>query len=327
MPLPNPTMIPFMSVQSAGIGYYFGVFYQYGKRKVMAMSNEKFNNTSFRSLLASMSSEMDALVPHMDRGMKQTAQPMVDSIMQATALMLNQFAKSIPEAVQTTFTGNPSEGLATPDDTGIPEFLRAYGATGGGDQNQIPNWMQLLMANQHPAVSSNDFEAKFKEALLTNAAQPIEKVNVEHKKTHKQNVLDIINRASAEHPRDYSARIKYVTSRVGNDFRTFYPQIHSKWTAETHHPRHKKLPSQTVINQSNTPKGKLYTALQKAKKEYDYQLKLYQSRAKSYQGVITSRSASTTRKNKARASLAADYSRLQSYVARYNKLKDQYNRA
>lgn len=42
-PLPNPVMIPFMGIQSAIMAKMFGEYFQYGKRKIQAMSNEEFN--------------------------------------------------------------------------------------------------------------------------------------------------------------------------------------------------------------------------------------------------------------------------------------------
>ncbi len=48
LPVPLPMMIPFMGAQSLVIGKMFGVGFQYGKRKISAMSNEEFNKLTFQ---------------------------------------------------------------------------------------------------------------------------------------------------------------------------------------------------------------------------------------------------------------------------------------
>ncbi len=49
--IPNPQMLAFMPIQSYLMMYFAGSGWQYGKRKISAMSNEEFNKLTPEQLL------------------------------------------------------------------------------------------------------------------------------------------------------------------------------------------------------------------------------------------------------------------------------------
>ncbi len=67
MPLPLAMMIPFMGIQSAVMAKQFGENFQYGKRRISAMSNDEFNKLTPALLQANANAELKAMIPSMQQ--------------------------------------------------------------------------------------------------------------------------------------------------------------------------------------------------------------------------------------------------------------------
>ncbi len=65
MPLPLAMMIPFMGIQSAVMAKQFGENFQFGKRRISAMSNDAFNKLTPKILMENSSSELREMIPSM----------------------------------------------------------------------------------------------------------------------------------------------------------------------------------------------------------------------------------------------------------------------
>ncbi len=65
MPLPLAMMIPFMGIQSAVMMKQAGENWQYGKRRISAMSNEDFNNLTPLKMLNNSNEEVKSMIPSM----------------------------------------------------------------------------------------------------------------------------------------------------------------------------------------------------------------------------------------------------------------------
>ncbi len=65
MPLPLAMMIPFMGAQSAVMAKQFGENFQYGKRRISAMSNEEFNALTPQKLSERTRQELKDMIPSM----------------------------------------------------------------------------------------------------------------------------------------------------------------------------------------------------------------------------------------------------------------------
>ncbi len=65
MPLPLAMMIPFMGIQSAVMMKQAGENWQYGKRRISAMSNEDFNNLTPLKMLNNSNAEVKSMIPSM----------------------------------------------------------------------------------------------------------------------------------------------------------------------------------------------------------------------------------------------------------------------
>ncbi len=83
-PLPLPMMIPFMGIQSAVMAEQFGTMFQYGKRRISAMSNEEFNKLTPQMLQERITTQVQGMIPEMEKQI-QAMRPMVVIIMKEFA--------------------------------------------------------------------------------------------------------------------------------------------------------------------------------------------------------------------------------------------------
>ncbi len=70
MPLPLAMMIPFMGIQSAVMAKQFGENFQFGKRRISAMSNEEFNRLTPKILMENANAELKSMIPSMEKSIK-----------------------------------------------------------------------------------------------------------------------------------------------------------------------------------------------------------------------------------------------------------------
>ncbi len=93
MPLPLAMMIPFMGIQSAVMAKQFGENFQYGKRRISAMSNEEFNKLTPALLQANANAELKAMIP--------TMQQSIQDMQQFQTFLIKEFLKMVNELIKT----------------------------------------------------------------------------------------------------------------------------------------------------------------------------------------------------------------------------------
>ncbi len=71
MPLPLAIMIPFMGIQSGVMAQQFGMNFQYGKRKISAMSNEEFNKLTPEQMQADFSNQITGMIPTFEKSLQE----------------------------------------------------------------------------------------------------------------------------------------------------------------------------------------------------------------------------------------------------------------
>lgn len=94
--LPNPTMLGFMSVQSLLMMYFAGVGFQYGKRKISAMSNEDFNKLDAKKMVDMLGRDVNSMAPTL-LNMINLGVPMTDKLIDATADVIERTGKALPD--------------------------------------------------------------------------------------------------------------------------------------------------------------------------------------------------------------------------------------
>ncbi len=77
--IPNPQMLAFMPIQSYLMMYFAGSGWQYGKRKISAMSNEQFNKLTPEDLLAQHSIELKNMLPTLNKTLNDVT-PLVKTL-------------------------------------------------------------------------------------------------------------------------------------------------------------------------------------------------------------------------------------------------------
>ncbi len=103
-PLPLALMLPFMAGQSMLMGDAFGKAYQYGKRKISAMSNEEFNKLSPSDLSNQIVTDYSQMIPSLSTAVKNS-----QAFQSLIITELTKIARSIPADVISGLTeGSPN---------------------------------------------------------------------------------------------------------------------------------------------------------------------------------------------------------------------------
>ncbi len=74
MPVPLAIMPPFMAYQSIVMGDAFGRGFQFGKRKVSALSNEEFNKLTISDVYGDVAAEYTRMIPTVEKAMAQSTE-------------------------------------------------------------------------------------------------------------------------------------------------------------------------------------------------------------------------------------------------------------
>ncbi len=113
MPLPLAVMIPFMAGQSFAMGEAFGKGFQYGKRRISAMTNEQFNSMSAKDHFEETTADISEMIPSMKSQMNNFSTLQTD-IIKTLIEQLKNAGITIGEAVASgageVFAEGPSGG-------------------------------------------------------------------------------------------------------------------------------------------------------------------------------------------------------------------------
>ncbi len=85
-------MIPFMASQSLAMGEAFGKGFQYGKRRISAMTNEEFNKFTPKQMHIETTAEIASMIPNMKQSMDNfsTLQPAIIKELLSYALVIGK---------------------------------------------------------------------------------------------------------------------------------------------------------------------------------------------------------------------------------------------
>ncbi len=114
MPIPLAMMIPFMATQSLVMGESFGKAFQFGKRKISAMSNEEFNKLNIEDVASEMFKAYDKITPKLQESMEKS-QELQEFIVKQMLLMVPKLIESL---LDTATAGIPRAQPIPPTGTG-----------------------------------------------------------------------------------------------------------------------------------------------------------------------------------------------------------------
>ncbi len=147
--VPNPQMLAFMGAQSFVMMFQAGEGWQYGKRRISAMSNEDFNKltperllqnqaATLRSSLGTIEKSMNDMTPMIETIIRQYGDFMREIIRVTPSVSLSVTGGRTPEQIvqQTVPSATGSERQALADfirslQSLVPKSLMAGGETGG----------------------------------------------------------------------------------------------------------------------------------------------------------------------------------------------------
>jgi len=116
-------MIPFMGIQSAVMAEQFGTLFQYGKRRISAMSNEEFNKLTPQILQQNLTKQLQGMIPEMQNQIK-AMQPMVKMIIEEFATYIKLATEALPKAIETaTSSGLTGTGITSPSALSIAKIV------------------------------------------------------------------------------------------------------------------------------------------------------------------------------------------------------------
>ncbi len=126
MPLPLAMMIPFMGIQSAVMAKSFGENFQFGKRRISAMSNEEFNKLTPLKILEQNTRELKSMIPEMEKS--------VQEMRTFQTFLIREFLRTLNDAIKAGF----GELFGINEDTlsNIEHYLHGHG--GGHDTPPPP---------------------------------------------------------------------------------------------------------------------------------------------------------------------------------------------
>ncbi len=116
MPLPLAMMIPFMGIQSAVMAKQFGENFQYGKRRISAMSNEEFNKLTPSILMQRANEELKSMIPSMEQS--------ITEMREFQKFIVSEFIGMINELIRAGF--GKILGLGEDQLTGIEHFMHGH---------------------------------------------------------------------------------------------------------------------------------------------------------------------------------------------------------
>ncbi len=201
MPLPLAMMIPFMGIQSMVMAKQFGENFQYGKRRISAMSNDDFNKLTPAKLLSNANDELKSQIPLMKQSMEDmrefqtfivkefllTIRSIIDAglgkLIGLTPTEINQTVQNIEHFLHGHFEGHevpepsPTETIIPPAETGVLS-LTASEISASNDL-VLANWIKNI--NDYDATTQNLLIAEQERRLRT------EEPNIEPPTEEQQN--------------------------------------------------------------------------------------------------------------------------------------------
>ncbi len=133
-PLPLAMMMPFMAGQSMLMGDAFGKSYQYGKRRISAMSNEEFNKLTPEMLGKEIAADFNVIIPSLEEAMKRSTQ-----FQRLIIEEMGNMIKDIPNYILDFFEGGTTQTSGT-------QQIR-FGSQGGRDQRDLDNTRDRVLSD------------------------------------------------------------------------------------------------------------------------------------------------------------------------------------
>ncbi len=144
--VPNPQMLAFMGAQSFIMMYQAGEGWQYGKRRISAMSNEEFNKLTPQIVMEKQAVVLRDSLGTIQRSMNDMT-PMIRTIIEQYGDFLRETIKAIPQTVENILhdPNHPTGGSSLPP-AGVAGFITPA-------ISLIPESVKQVTTPSHPHVN------------------------------------------------------------------------------------------------------------------------------------------------------------------------------
>ncbi len=126
--IPNPQMLAFMPIQSYLMMYFAGSGWQYGKRRISAMSNEQFNKLTPEELLQQHTLELKNMIPTLERSLNDVT-PLVRVLIEQYGDFIKEALRAVPQAIANSLNqGGEFSNIPTTSGTGgnLPPTMASF---------------------------------------------------------------------------------------------------------------------------------------------------------------------------------------------------------
>ncbi len=155
MPFFFPLGIAFMGAQSAVMMKMAGEQWQYGKRRISAMSNEDFNKMTPLKLYQIETNELRAIIPNIQKSLEDM-RPLTQTIVLEMVNLVEDFIKTAPIAVLKAL-GIDVEGIITGKTPGELEYEKWLE---GGQKGKPPTVEEIFPEVKPPPPKENKKKTK-----------------------------------------------------------------------------------------------------------------------------------------------------------------------
>ncbi len=148
--IPNPQMLAFMPIQSYLMMYFAGSAWQFGKRKISAMSNEEFNKLTMKTLLEEHTIELKSVIPTLERSLNDIT-PLIRVLIEQYGDFIKEALAAIPQAILNSL------GQTGGDFANIPTSSGGSGLGSAQTASMLHYFKQLADATK---ISDTSFSSK-----------------------------------------------------------------------------------------------------------------------------------------------------------------------
>ncbi len=119
LPIPLAMMIPFMGAQSLVLGKAFGEGFQYGKRKISALSNEEFNRLTPSDIANNSRKELHEMIPSLKAS--------ITDMREFQTFIVHELIETVKQLPSDVFSGATGQGRGTPAGDAFDLTASAFG--------------------------------------------------------------------------------------------------------------------------------------------------------------------------------------------------------
>ncbi len=178
--VPNPQMLAFMGAQSFIMMYQAGEGWQYGKRRISAMSNEEFNKLTPELVMEKQAVVLRNSLSTIQRSMNDMT-PMIRTIVEQYGDFIREIIAAIPQTLSNIT--QPSAQSQTPQQANLPgvaSFITPIiGLVPRGMEQNLQGQQRIQeQVQQQQQQQVNTRQAKLDQIAEIRARGPLQSTNV-----------------------------------------------------------------------------------------------------------------------------------------------------